>query len=157
MVHFDHAEIINLLLRISHHRCRENSPHTVGENLAERSDDPWYRVDAHKASVLRFVHIITFLPHSVRTVLAADERIRTRVQSKFQTLSRRTQRNSRVGLASASGTPKVVRLGPIPRRMRLSFPPLSPRMKPAMTMSEPVLTKARVLILPSLEAAWPRS
>ena len=33
-----------------------------------------------------------------------------------------------------------------------------PRMKPAITMSLPVATKARVLMLPSFEAAvWPRS
>src|ERR1700675_2165531 len=61
--------------------------------------------------------------------------------------------SSRVGSASALGTPKAVRLGPIPRTMTLSAPLPLPRMKPAITTSVPVLTKARVLILASLEAA----
>src|SRR5678816_3515021 len=64
-----------------------------------------------------------------------------------------SSRSSRVGSASAFGTPKSLRLGPIPRRIILVSPLLPPRIKPAIVMSEPVLTKARVLMLPSLEAA----
>ena len=44
---------------------------------------------------------------------------------------------------------KAARLGPMPRTTILSLPLLLPRMKPAMTMSSPVLTKARVLMLAS--------
>ena len=58
-------------------------------------------------------------------------------------------RSSSVGLARALGTPNSVRLGPIPRTTIRSLPLLFPRMKPAMTMSSPVLTKARVLMLAS--------
>ena len=47
------------------------------------------------------------------------------------------------------------RLGPIPRTTIGSLLVPLPRMKPAITMSLPVLTKARVLMLPSFEAvAW---
>ena len=59
-------------------------------------------------------------------------------------------RNSRNGSASALDTG---RLGPMPRTMTLSIPLPLPRMKPAIIMLAPVLTKARVLILPSFEAA----
>ena len=59
-------------------------------------------------------------------------------------------RNSRVGSASLLVTG---RLGPIPRRTTLSARGPLPRMKPAIIMLEPVLTKARVLILASFEAA----
>src|SRR5262245_9898444 len=62
-------------------------------------------------------------------------------------------RSSSVGSASASGTPKSLKLGPIPRRIMFVASLLPPRMKPAIMMSEPVLTKARVLMLPSLESA----
>ena len=49
------------------------------------------------------------------------------------------------------GHPGAVRLGPIPRTTILSSPLLPPRMKPAITMSFPVPTKARVLILASFD------
>ena len=66
-------------------------------------------------------------------------------------------RNCSVGSSSALATPPAARLGPMPRAIILSGPPV-PRMKPAMTMSLPVPTNARVLILASFaEAAALRS
>ena len=62
-------------------------------------------------------------------------------------------RSSSVGSAIASGTPKAARLGPIPRTTILSLPLWLPRMKPAITMSSPVLTNARVLMSPSFESS----
>ena len=59
-------------------------------------------------------------------------------------------RSSSVGFTSALGTPKPVRLGPIPRATILLFPP---RANPAITMSLPVKTNARVLRLASFEGA----
>ena len=58
-------------------------------------------------------------------------------------------RNSSVGLASALGTPKAVRLGPIPRTTILLSPLFPPRIKPAITILLPVPTKALVLMLAS--------
>ncbi len=76
-------------------------------------------------------------------------------QSLFPiTIAPLPSRNSKVGLASALGTPRPVRLGPIPAHYYCGHGPLlPPSMKPAITMLSPVLTKARVLMLPSFEPA----
>jgi hypothetical protein len=53
MASFDHAEIINLILRFSHRSCREKNPQTVGEYLAERSDGRFCRGAVYQASFFK--------------------------------------------------------------------------------------------------------
>ena len=54
-------------------------------------------------------------------------------------------------VTSTGESPRSLRLGPSPRTMIGSSPPPLPRMKPAITMSLPVLTNARVLMFPNFE------
>ena len=67
-------------------------------------------------------------------------------QSSFSAMGAWPEKSCRTGLASAPGTPKVARAGPMARTMTV-FGVLPPMMKPPIITCAPVWTRLRVEIL----------